>query len=58
MKKIVKVDRTSVRRNWIRHGNIAQDKRIRNLAIGIGKAVALLSELLRNLSVLMYDMLV
>jgi hypothetical protein len=56
VEKIVEVDRTSVRRNWVRHGNTAQDRRIRDLAIGIGKAAALLSELLRNLSVLVYDM--
>jgi hypothetical protein len=52
----VEVNRISVKRNWVRHGNTAQDRRIRDLAVKIGKAVALLSELLRNLSILVYDM--
>jgi hypothetical protein len=56
MKKIVKIDRISVKRNWVRYGNIAQDRKIRDLAIKIGKAAVLLSELLRNLSILVYDM--
>jgi hypothetical protein len=58
VEKIVKVDRISIKRNWVRHENTAQDKRIRDLAIGIGKAVVLLFKLLKNLSVLVYDMLV
>jgi hypothetical protein len=58
MEKIVKIDKTSVKRNWVRYGNIAQNRRIKDLTIKIGKIAALLSELLRNLSVLIYDMLV
>jgi hypothetical protein len=52
----VKIDKISVKRNWIRHGNTAQDRKIRDLAIKIGKVAVLLSDLLRNLSVLVYDM--
>jgi hypothetical protein len=56
VKKIVKIDKISVRRNWVRYGNTAQNKKIRDLAIGIGKAITLLSKLSKNLSVLVYDM--
>jgi hypothetical protein len=56
VEKIVKIDRTSVKRNWIRHGNIMQDRRIRDLTIKIGKVAVLLFKLLRNLFVLVYDM--
>jgi hypothetical protein len=58
MKKIVEVDRISVKRNWVRYENIAQDRKIKDLAIRIGKAAALLFNLLRNLSILIYNILI
>jgi hypothetical protein len=56
IKKIVRVDKISVKRNWVRYGNIAQDRKIKDLTIRIRKAAALLSKLLRNLFILVYDM--